>query len=374
MKILFVVSWYSSQNTKVLREGIFHYEQAKELKKYCDVAIYFPFDNEIDTEFSDSIEHGIRVFRRNNKNKSRLQQTINYLKDYKIIKNRFSPDIIHAHVAAGVGMIVTKWKLFYHKPYILTEHMPIEYMNLENKKNYLRQKFIYKNSSQNICVSKDLSEKLNSYYPNIKFSIIYNGIILPNNNINEKLDLFLSKDLNCGIIAAFYDKTVKGYQYLLPAIKILIEKGYNINLHICGGGQYLDYYKKMAIDLGIENNCIFYGQIEKNQVYYIISKMDFIISASIFESAGISVEEAMLLGKPLVVTRSGGASSLVNNKTAIVVDTKSTDALVKGIKNMIEKRALFNSKEIKNYAINNFSIQTVTNQYLHLYNNLLNKS
>ena len=190
----------------------------------------------------------------------------------------------------------------------------------------------------------------------------------------KNLIFFLSKDLNCGIIAAFYDKTVKGYQYLLPAIKILIEKGYNINLHICGGGQYLDYYKKMAIDLGIENNCIFYGQIEKNQVYYIISKMDFIISASIFESAGISVEEAMLLGKPLVVTRSGGASSLVNNKTAIVVDTKSTDALVKGIQNMIEKRKLFNSKEIKNYAINNFSIQTVTNQYLHLYNDLLNKS
>lgn len=370
MKILFVVSWYSSQDSEVLREGVFHYEQAIALKKYADVAIYFPFDNSIKTDFSDSFEHGLRVFRRNNTNKSKIEKNINYLRDYKTIQKLFSPDIIHAHVASGVGMIVARWKKIFHTPYFLTEHMPVEMMNLGIKKNYKKYHFIYKNSLRNICVSKDLSEKLQRYYPNISFSVIYNGISNYTLDNSFLSNINLKHKINCAIVAAFYDKEIKGFQYLLPAIKKLVNKGYDIKLHICGGGQFQTFYEQMSHDLNIKDNCMFYGQIQKEQVYTILSKMDFVVSASLFESAGVSVEEAMLLGKPLVVTRSGGASSLVTTDTAIVVDKSSSEALVDGIETMIKNHKKYDSELIKQYALNNFEINSITQKYLNLYENI----
>ncbi|MBR4790989.1 MAG: glycosyltransferase [Treponema sp.] len=372
MKILFVVSWYSSKDAEVLKEGIFHYEQTIALKKYADVAIYFPFDNSIETDFSDTIEHDIRIFRRNNKNKSRIIKNINYLKDYKTIKKLFSPDIIHAHVASGVGMIVARWKKIFNTPYILTEHMPVEMMNLNIRKNFKKFKYIYNNSSKNICVSKDLCQKLQNLYPEIIFSVIYNGISLKLYDDSFIKNINLNHKINFGIVGVFYDKEVKGYQYLLPAIKNLVIKGFDICLHICGGGEYLDYYKTMSSNLGITDNCIFYGQIENNHVYSIISKMDFIISASLYESAGLSVEEAMLLGKPLVVTNSGGASSLVTENSAIIVEKGNTEALENGIEKMIKTYKKYNSESIKQYALNNFEINSITNKYLQIYKELLN--
>ena len=143
-------------------------------------------------------------------------------------------------------------------------------------------------------------------------------------------------------------------------------------LHICGAGIYCDYYKKMAVDLNIEKNCIFYGHCNRKKVYSVVEQMDFNISASIFECSGVSVQEAMLLGKPLVVTKSGGANSLVSESTAIVVEKESIDALVVGLKKMIKEYVKFDEKEIMRYA-EKYEINIVTKQYVELYQNIMNQ-
>jgi glycosyltransferase involved in cell wall biosynthesis len=101
--------------------------------------------------------------------------------------------------------------------------------------------------------------------------------------------------------------------------------------------------------------------------------MDFNISASIFECSGVSVEEALLLGKPMLVTRSGGANSLVNDDVAIVVDRGSTQALVDGIHAMIKRLPDFNAAVIKDYAWHNFEIDQVSQQYERLYRSVMEK-
>lgn len=372
MKILFIVSWYSSFNSPQIREGIFHYEMVCALKKKCDVAIYFPFDNSIKGGFSDSIEHGIRVFRRNNTKASKIKRYLNYLSDYKTIKKQFKFDLIHVHVAQGAGKVAYTWKRIFNEPYIVTEHTPLEMMNFNSKKNKYISRLIYSNSLKNICVSDDLSSKLQTVFPKLNFSVIYNGVFLPTENSSENFfPIKKTHKFNCAIIAVFYDKDIKGFQFLLPAIKNLIDLNIDICLHICGGGTYLELYKTVAAELGISSNCIFYGQLEKNSIYSIISQMDFIVSASLFESAGVSVEESMILGKPLVITRSGGASSLVTEKTAIVVDTKSVSALVQGITQMILHLENFDSVEIKKYALENFEMEHVMQKYMDLYESFL---
>ena len=165
----------------------------------------------------------------------------------------------------------------------------------------------------------------------------------------------------------FYSKDIKGYQFLLPAIAQLKAEGMPVALHICGGGDYFEYYVNLAKELDIEDCCIFYGNCSKAKVYSIVSQMDFNISASLFECSGVSVEEALLLGKPMLVTRSGGANSLVTEKVALVVDKGSTQALAEGIRQMAQALPRFNKDAIRAYAEENFEIDHVSRQYLALY-------
>ena len=102
--------------------------------------------------------------------------------------------------------------------------------------------------------------------------------------------------------------------------------------------------------------------------------MDFSISASIFECSGVSVQEAMLLGKPLVVTKSGGANSLVNSETAIVVERESVSALSEGILQMVERLPQFDDKKIREYAFAQFEIDEVSKKYVQLYEKILGKT
>ena len=135
----------------------------------------------------------------------------------------------------------------------------------------------------------------------------------------------------------------------------------------------MEEYQQMAQDLGIADCCIFYGQIGREQIYSLMAQMDFGISASLYESAGLTVEEAMLMGKPMVVTRSGGANSLVTPEAAIVVDRGSTEALVEGIKEMTQRLQEFDSAAIRRYAFRNFDIQQVSKQHIKLYRKIVGK-
>lgn len=216
-------------------------------------------------------------------------------------------------------------------------------------------------------------ESIKSYFPDEKFQVIYNGVIDPKTVETDGKKYAKEGYVNCCIVAAFYNKEVKGYQFLLPALKKLVDSGKKIMLHICGGGEYMTYYQELAKEIGVWENCIFYGQCGKQRVYSMMRQMDFVISASLFESAGVSVQEAMLLGKPLVVTKSGGANSLVGKDTAIIVEKGSTDALADGIQEMSERLSEFDAAYIRAYALENFEIENVTKQYMNLYNGLFQK-
>lgn len=373
MNILMMVTWYSPFDVDVMAEGVFHYEQAMALKKYSNVALYFPGDTSLRCDFQKKIEHGLLTYRRRADNTRFYYRLRNYIKDFEQIRKEFAPDIIHAHVAIGVGKIAIILGKLFHIPVIVTEHNPIELSGFDKWRNRWIVKTVYYNSHANICVSRDLKEKLTGIFPKAKYKVIYNGVINPA-SISEDGRIYARDGyINCCIAAMFYSEEIKGYQYLLPAIKRLVDKGYPMLLHICGDGKYFEYYYRMALDLGIADHCIFYGQCNRQKVYSIVSQMSFCVSASIFESAGVFVQEAMMLGKPLVVTKSGGANSLVNAKTAIIVETKSITALENGLEEMIQRRFMYDTEYIRKYAYHKFDSDESAKRYMKLYSLVLKK-
>lgn len=370
MNILFIPTWYSAHDAQVMQAGVFHYEQAMALKQYCNVSLYFPFDRALTVPFLKSEERGLVTYRRQMR-ANVAGRFVDYVRDFRLIQKDGKIDLIHAHVASEAGLVAIFLGKLFEIPVVITEHNPIELSNLDNKKSWLKNKLAYGNSAANICVSKDSMERLQAYFPDCHFSVIYNGIIDPKTIASDGVCYRRDGVTNCCIVAAFYSREIKGYQYLLPAIRNLVDQGEKILLHICGGGAYLDEYRQMAKDLNIEDHCIFYGACSRDKTYSIMSQMDFSISASIFECSGVSVQEAMLLGKPLVVSKSGGANSLVTEETAFVVDRQSIPALTEGIRAMIAQNASFDAEKIRTYAYDNFEIEQVSRRYVQLYNSVL---
>ncbi len=373
MKILFVVNWYTPKSADTWLAGVFHYEQSIALQEYCDIRLYWPFDSEVKGLVSGE-EKGLYTYRSGwNKKKSKLlwfKETIEYMNE---IINEFKPDIIHANVAYPTGLICVLAAKKNNIPVVLTEHAPIEQMYLSNPVRKAIRRYVYKQAKKNVCVSIDSKNRLSKFFPDINYQVIYNAVINPNTLKTDMGNYRKNGAVNCAIVAAFYDKDIKGYQFLIPAIKQVKQQGIDITLHICGGGTYEQYYKIIAKDLGIEDSCIFYGQCDRTKVYSIVSQMDFCVSSSIFECSGVSVQEEMLLGKPILVTRSGGANSLTTEYTAIVVDRNSTQALVDGLIEMSKKYYKFNKEEIINYAKYNFEISNVTRRYYNLYKEIMEK-
>ncbi len=376
MKVLMVVSWYTPKHAEVMSAGVFHYEQSMALKPYCDTALYYPYDETLPSKFEKGEERGLLTYRRKTSKVKIpkigfIAQILNILCDLKKICKEFKPDVIHAHCAIPAGFAVNLFGRLYGIPVVITEHNPIEHFALNKKSVKTQVGFAYSNSKANVCVSLDSMNKMKSNFPNCDFRVIYNGIYSPEAVGNDGVNYRVDGKINCCIVAAFYSKDIKGYQFLIPAIAELKKQGLPVVLHVVGGGDYFDYYVNMAKELDVEDMIIFYGNCEKKKVYSLVSQMDFNISASIYECSGVSVEEALLLGRPMLVTKSGGANSLVNDKVAIVVDRGSTEALVDGINKMVEKLPEFNQKEIYNYAFENFEIDQVSQKYMKLYNSVL---
>lgn len=373
-KILMIPTWYSARDAKVMFAGVFHYEQAMALKKYADTAVYFPYDMNYDGGFTQAEEKGMLTFRRGKR--LAFLRPIYYVLDFLRIRKVFQPDVIHGHVGLGAGLPAVLLGKLFRIPVVVTEHNPLEMMGFENSSRVDLAKKIYTGSDKNICVSRNQMECLKEYFPEEEFQLIHNGVYDPMNMEIDGVQYAVEGTINACIAAGFYSKDIKGYQYLIPAIKKLVDDGVAVTLHIAGDGDYFEYYRDMVHDLGLENNCIFYGMCDKKKMYSIMKQMDFIISASLFESAGVTVQEAMLLGKPVLVTKSGGANSLVTEFSAVVVDKGSTEALVDGTKEMIAKLLQkesegFDSKRIREYAISQFEIDQVSQKYMEIYNSIV---
>ncbi len=366
-RILMIVTWYSPKDAPVMLAGVFHYEQSMALKKYADVALLFPYDVPDKKKVRRGKEKGLLTYRYGAVNTNPVTAFAELINAGKKVIKDFKPDIIHAHVAQGAGNLAFALSKITHIPYIVTEHSPIEQSNLDNVPTRMRTRLIYSYSAANICVSKDSKDRLKGYFPNCDFSVIYNGIINPEGVEDDGEKYKVDGCPNALITAAFYDKYVKGYQYLIPAIKKLKDEDVDIILHVCGGGDYFEYYKDMAEALDVTDRIIFHGQCNRNKVYSIMRQVDFSISSSEYECSGVSVQEAMLLKNPMLVTRSGGANSLVTEETAIVVDRKSVEALSEGIKEMIRRLPEFDKDKIREYAYKNFEIDNVSKRYMDLY-------
>lgn len=158
-------------------------------------------------------------------------------------------------------------------------------------------------------------------------------------------------------------------KYHFTQLKVLAEitkKYKNVKLLLIGNIHDQLYYQKikeMIAELDIDNNVKILDFVPKMDIYKYLKMADCFIMTSLTEGFSIAMSEAMMLGKPMVLTDVGGARDVIkDNDIGIIVSHAF---------NNIQNVSIW--KVIEEYKKNNFYFDNVEEILLAVENMYLNK-
>jgi len=164
----------------------------------------------------------------------------------------------------------------------------------------------------------------------------------------------------------------KGVNFLLRAMKILIEKGYKIPLLIAGDGDMLSYNKRLAKKLIIEKWVKFLGFVNNPKV--LMENCTLFVFPSIEEgSSALTINEAMEMGLPIISTACDGIiEDIESGKSGILVPKENPDAMASAISNLLDNPdlAVKLGKNAKQDYENKFKLEYMKKDIRQLLSNI----
>jgi glycosyltransferase involved in cell wall biosynthesis len=177
--------------------------------------------------------------------------------------------------------------------------------------------------------------------PEQRISVIPNGIPLarfrsvnPELGIRKRQELGISGDTKVVAIVGMLHEN-KGHRYFIEAASRVCPKEPGTLFVIVGDGEERLRLEQQVARLGLEDSVRFLGH--RNNIPEILSLVDIFVVASISETGGLSLIEAMAARKPVVVSDSGGPSEIVQDGvTGFIVPVRDPTALASRIEYLIE--------------------------------------
>lgn len=173
-----------------------------------------------------------------------------------------------------------------------------------------------------------------------KAYIFYCGIepIKIHRNIQESKRRFDQRKINLLSSGVFFP--YRNYETQVEVVKSLVEKGYDVNLHIIGNtSKNKNYASKIQslIDAnGLTDRIIIEGQVDNKRFEYLHQNADMFLFVNIDQSWGLAVFEAMSCGLPVLVSKSVGATEILHDGTdAIFVDPKNEEQITSEVEKLV---------------------------------------
>lgn len=314
-------------------------------------------DNDLYEELNKNIQLKIFNFKKKINIFSSLYNFLVYLKF-------FNPDVVHGHmIHANLFLCILKRFRLIKLPVMITAHS-----NNEGKISFLYKVFaqyadlrthVSRSGFENFVVKKLFKEKNSFYIPNCV-------------DLQRKTAKKLNYDQDCSTPFTFIlvGRLVglKNYDFILKAFAPLVQK-YNTSLKIIGDGPELLNLKKIATELKISKNVFVLGK--RLDVFKQLASCDCLLIASDFEGLPMVLLEAGSVGIPFITTEVGDCGIIARETNCGFV----SELKLNMYSSHMEKMLCRNKDYFKNvanffplYIEENFTTQSITNQYLALYN------
>lgn len=132
--------------------------------------------------------------------------------------------------------------------------------------------------------------------------------------------------------------TAKNYDNLPFICKHLVEMGVNVRWYIIGFGGDEPLIRAKIAEAGMEKHVIILGK--RSNPYPYIKACDIYVQPSRYEGKSVTVREAQMLCKPVVVTNYPTAPSQIENGVDGVIVPMDNRACAEGIKELIDDKEL----------------------------------
>ncbi|NKF08509.1 glycosyltransferase [Clostridium gasigenes] len=285
-----------------------------------------------------------------------------------IIKRCGKPDIIHAHAAMGAGILAKMCSEYTSIPFVITEHSTGMYKVLEMEKSREIHKEVYDSASKVIAVSKSFCACI-SQIKNVNEDIIYIPNLIDFNHFYNKG----SKNKEFTFISIGFLTYKKGMDIVVKGFSEFNKKYPNSKLKVIGYGQEMDNLKELAKTLGSSNNIGFLGGISRNELPEIISSCHCLVMGSRLETFGLIFIEALACEIPIIGTTCDGPISIINDDNGLIVPIDDISKLSKAMENIYLNYEKYNKKKIREDAKCLYSEDSVCNQLIEVYNDILAK-
>jgi glycosyltransferase involved in cell wall biosynthesis len=214
---------------------------------------------------------------------------------------------------------------------------------------------VYRKFDKIFCVSPSVCVRFLKDFPELGNIVeSYKNLLLPQQiqklseeTVTEKID---SKVVNIATVGRVSKE--KGQEMIPSVIKMLQDRGVKVFWYIVGDGDDLDRIKEISCEYGVADSICFVGS--KSNPYPYMKMCDIYVQPSYTEGYCLTVCEAAILGKPIVLTEIAAAEILENGKTAIVVKP-NINSITDGIEKLIFQ------PEIKRNLIKNLAELDLSN-------------
>ncbi|MEI6498797.1 MAG: glycosyltransferase [bacterium] len=244
-----------------------------------------------------------------------------------IVKLRkFKPDIIHTHTPFSVGWSLIGPAKLFHIPVVGTHHtfydQYLKHAHLDydwvKKLSWSYTLDYYNRCDIVLSPSRSLAEELQKHGLKKPFEIFSNSVdtnlFQPVLDNESKKKLKKSWNIDGKSLAYMgrvsYEKSI---DIVIMAFNEVIKKNPVTKLMIIGDGPERDNLEKLVSKLNIQDNVIFTGFLQKEELVNALLATDIFLTASKTENMPVAVMEGMAAGLPIVAVDALGTPEIVKD-------------------------------------------------------------
>lgn len=162
----------------------------------------------------------------------------------------------------------------------------------------------------------------------------------------------------------------KGLEILLHAFAKLLKTHRDVILVIAGTGSndYVHKIKELARDLNIDNNVKFTGFVTDDEKLELLESAKLFISTSHSDITPVASVEALLMGLPVILTKSCDFPAVDEYKAGILVDSDA-DSVLNALVRMLDDESLLSefSQNTKKLISDQFLLETNLKKYEQMF-------
>jgi len=297
---------------------------------------------------------------------------------------KYKINFIHCHWVIPQGFFVALLNSLSGIPYLLTAHGGDVYSFRKN--SFIRRCSNYALKRAITCTvnSKPTGQAVRNIRSDARIQVVPMGVdtrrFHPEKSkpkIKEDLNI---QDLFLLAVGRFAEK--KGFKYLIQAMPEILNKRPLVKLVIIGFGPQEEELKKVVRQLSLENNVLFVGSKEGEELAEYFATADIFIGPSIVtdsgdtEGQGVVFLEAMASGTAVIASDVGGVKDIVRNReTGLLIPQKNPEAIAEKTLLLMNDQELRNQLALngRNLAKSEYSWETIAERFLETYKQIIEK-